>query len=132
MPEQKSLITQTPSRTLTPVSKTESRSAPSVSNHTVLAREAARQRSSEMVMLASNTFSPSLNVKAEIEEAGTDGLDVRVAAKGLTSEGLVCIAASKAGHFSSIQSGSMPIVTSWMQQLGGMCLNIDVKSNIVS
>jgi hypothetical protein len=85
--------------------------------------------SSEVVNLASGTFSPSQRVHDEIEAQADKGLAVRVIVKGLTDEGQVGIRADRNKNYSSIGKGSMPLLNPWTQQLGGMYVNFVVTHN---
>jgi hypothetical protein len=90
----------------------------------------AATTSSEAVDISSGTFNPSEKVKGEIAEQPNKTLDVRVFAKGLTSEGRVKVRVGSNGNYDSHGlKGSMPLLNPWTQQLGGMHLNFTVKSN---
>lgn len=85
--------------------------------------------SSEVVNLASGTFSPSQKVHDEIEAQAGKGLAVRVVVKGLTDEGQVRIRVDGSKNYSSAGKGSMPLLNPWTQQLGGMHVNFIVTHN---
>jgi Domain of unknown function (DUF4157) len=87
--------------------------------------------SSEVVDVSTDIFNPSEKVKAEIEEQGDKGLDVRIIIKGLTSEGHVKIKLDKQGY-DSIGKGSMRLLNDWTDKLGGMYINFTVKNNQIA
>lgn len=94
-------------------------------------KNAGLPESSELVDLSSGTFNPSQKVQDEIK-ASPRGLLVRVAAKGIASEGRVKIKADAKGVFRSESVGSMPLLGEWPQMLGGLYLNIDVTGGKVT
>ena len=100
---------------------------------TAAAKGVANQQtvSSELVNISDGVFNPSAKVKAEIEAQRYKGLMVRVVAKGLTGEGQVKVKADSGGKYDSMTTGSMPLLNSWTQQLGGMFVNFTVKDNAV-
>jgi hypothetical protein len=88
--------------------------------------------SSEVVDVSANTFAPSEKVKAEIEAQGQKGLDVRVAVKGVTGEGHVKIRVDSSKNYDSIGGkGSMPLLNTWTDQMGGMFINFTVKNSAI-
>jgi len=86
--------------------------------------------SSEVVDLSTGVFNPSEKVKEEIAAQKYKGLDVRVIVKGVTGEGLVKIKVDPKKNYDSIgKHGSMPLLSPWTQELGGMYLNFRVVNS---
>lgn len=87
--------------------------------------------SSAVVDISASTFAPSQAITDEIAATRGKGLDVRVIARGLTSEGLVKVRQMQNKKFVSLNRGSMPLLNPWTQKLGGMYLNFSVADSAI-
>ncbi len=110
------------------------KAAPKGTNQKVTATEETAPMSSEVVDISSGQFSPSEKVKAEIEEAGSRGLDVRVIVPNISAEGKIKIRLDSKGNFQAVhgQRGYMPVLNVWAQQIGGLYLRFTVKNSAVT
>ncbi|MBC7421947.1 MAG: DUF4157 domain-containing protein [Ferruginibacter sp.] len=90
--------------------------------------------SSEVVNISSGQFAPSENVKAEIEQAGENGLDVRVIVPKISREGKIKVKRDHQGNFNAVngQTGYMPITNVWADKIGGLYLVFQLKNNIIT
>ena len=98
------------------------------------AAEAVAPTSSEVVDISSGQFSPSEKVKAEIQDAGSKGLDIRVVVPSISDVGKIKIRLDSRGNYQAVggQRGYMPVLNPWAQQMGGLFLRFTVKNNEVS
>ena len=111
----------------TPAGPTEA--AGSASQQASAAAPTGLETSSQVVDVSTNTFSPSQQVQDEIEAQGRKGLDVRVIAKGVTSEGRVKVRSNKSKTFDLLGTGALPLLNAWTHQLGGMFVNFSVSNS---
>ncbi len=98
------------------------------------ATEPLAPASSEIVDISSGQFLPSEKVKTEIEQAGSEGLDVRVIVPGISKEGKIKIRIDRNGSYDAVhgQKGYMPVLNPWASQLGGLYLRFTVKNSAVT
>lgn len=85
--------------------------------------------SSEVVVIASNTFSPSPTVDKEIEARGSEGLDVRIKVNGLTEEGRIKVRKDSKKTYDGLKRGSMPLSNPWLNKLGGSYVNFKLSNS---
>ncbi len=88
--------------------------------------------SSEVVDISKGTFSPSDNVKKEIEDKQSrEGLDVRIKAGAFAEEGIIKVA-KKGESYHSVKQAYLQLKNPWLQKINALALRIDIKNNIVT